>query len=91
MFSYKEIKEIIFCEIYDLASEISTTSCEDCTYNYGTQYGHSFLNPFFYNLALKKAFERVKTKYNLDYDFDSFYEENQMKEKNGTSYDRNEI
>ena len=80
MFSSKEIKEIIYGEIFDLAYEISITSCEGCTFNYGAQHGHSCLNSFHYNLALKKAIERVKTKYNLDDDFDSFYKENQIKE-----------
>ena len=80
MFSSKEIKEIIYGEIFDLAYEISITSCEGCTYNYGAQHGHSCLNPFFYNLSLEKAIEKVKKEYNIKDNLDFFYEKHHMRD-----------
>ena len=76
----KEFDEIIYTDILNLVYEISITSYERCTHNYGAQHGHSCLNPFSYNLALDKTIETVKKEYNIGKSLDYIYKENFMKE-----------
>ena len=76
----KIIKETIFKKILNLAFEISVSSCEGCIQNYGAQHGHSCLSPFFYNLALEKAIEKVKKDYNIIDNLDFFYEKHHMRD-----------
>ena len=76
----KIIKETIFTKILNLAFVISISSCEGCIHNYGAQHGHSCLSPFFYNLALEKAIEKVKKEYNIKDNLDFFYEKHHMRD-----------
>ncbi|CAF1019506.1 unnamed protein product [Brachionus calyciflorus] len=67
-------------EILNLAFRISIETCEGCINNYGVQHGHSCLGAFYYNLALKKAIERVRKEHNIQDNLEFVYEKHHLKE-----------
>ena len=72
--------EKITQEILKLAFKLSIENCEGCVKNYGSQKDHSCLKPYYYNLVLEEAIEKIKNIHKIFDSLEFVYEKYHMKD-----------